>query len=108
MSIENLDDLNMNMDTKHPLEATKSWDLYVESTRRAGRPPPQKGRRALKSKHDKKKKEEELADDDLFQHPDYDQETGNIEIVHEPYKGKIPKADGSTMHGMMIDAGSVS
>jgi hypothetical protein len=88
-----------NNDIKHPLEATKSWDLYLE--RRGRRQPlqsPGKDRRALKKKRDVHDESE----------PPKHNKDAEIAITHIPQNHKIPKAEGSTMHGMMIDAGSVS
>jgi hypothetical protein len=87
-----------NADLKHPLEATKSWDLYLQRRHRKEQSSAEKNHRVLKTKR---------KGDDEFEHPEYNQDP-EIEITHTPHNHKIPKAHGSTMHGMMIDAGSVS
>ena len=97
-------------ESKHPLEASKSWALYTQR-QQAGEEQPEDSsfRRILKktkTNHNAKKHHETDSDDDLIQHPDSG-EGLDIQVSHKPRKHKIPKVGGSTMHGIMIDAGSV-
>ncbi|KAG7370737.1 GDA1/CD39 nucleoside phosphatase family protein [Nitzschia inconspicua] len=90
-------------EAKHPLEATKSWELHVDrrqSSNSAEPPPP---RRILKKFKSVKSDEGENG---VFEYSQTNNLDVDFEISHKPQKGKIPKAGGSTMHGMMIDAGS--
>jgi hypothetical protein len=117
--------------TKHPLEDVKSWKLFVQRQRQQRQDREEEeeeeeeedqqqihsGRRVL-LKRGKKKTEKKMKysggvdnDDDDYQkkknshHPDYTYQ--DIEITHIQHNHKIPIADGTSMHGIMIDAGSV-
>jgi hypothetical protein len=119
---------------KHPLEDTKSWRLFIQRQQEQQQHQPQQPQQQQHtqrmlhdsngitndddsknnygvggffsflgvSKH-KKSSTKELEEEEQEQH-DHDE----IHVTHSPYKHKIPKADGDSMHGMMIDAGSVS
>jgi hypothetical protein len=86
-------------DIKHPLEATKSWMLHLQRRRR------RQQQQSSGNYHRSLKKKRDV--DDEFEHTE-DNQNPEIEITHTSQNHKIPKAEGSSMHGMMIDAGSVS
>ena len=99
--------MSRGQETKHPLEASQSWDLYTRRRQQeAEEEHSEMGssvRRILtKTKVDDKKRH---GSDDI-QDPGAEGDP-NIHVSHKPRKHKIPKAGGSTMHGIMIDAGSV-
>jgi hypothetical protein len=98
--------MTTSYDQKHPLEAKQSWNLFMEREQKQNE---QQNRRNLKkkTKQRKKKKKHSTTDDDdevtSFRRPQYNDD---IEVIHKEHNHKIPIADGTSMHGMMIDAGS--
>jgi hypothetical protein len=93
-----------NTHYRHPLEASKSWDLYLQRRRQQQQQEQQQqGHRILK----KKKKGKKEKKDQVETEPSFGDDDLDIEISHTS-RHKIPSAGGSSMHAMMIDAGSVS
>lgn len=93
---------------KHPLEAAQSWDLHrrrqKEQVIQNEEPDDDNFRRVLK-KHGENKHQSN-SHGDPAQHLSFGKDP-NIQVSHKPRKHKILKAGGSTMHAIMIDAGSV-
>ena len=94
-------------EAKHPLEASQSWALYTLRQQDDVEVPGDNGvRRILKKTNDERYSGSKHGDHELV-HRTGAIDDPDIQVSHKPRKHKIPKVRGSTMHGIMIDAGSV-